>query len=299
MSGFKVINAGVLTQVQDCGRFGYSHIGISNSGVSDEYAYNVSNYLLNNKQGTNTLEISFSNVELEALANTTISITGADLSLYINSTYCKPWQTYSIIKGDKLKFRKKVSGQKAYLSVKGGFQLKKELNSYSTTIKEEFGTLLTTGMILPYSSYTDTSVNRLKEKYIPSYSDELTLRVILGYQFKHFSQTMLDTFFDSTFIVSNEANRMGIKLYGEKIVADIDGIISEGIALGSIQIPNDGKPIILLKERQTIGGYPKIGSVISIDCFKLAQAPINTEIRFKCIELKKAQEKMRRFKNLF
>ena len=104
-----------------------------------------------------------------------------------------------------------------------------------------------------------------------------------------------EKFFSSEFSVSPESNRMGMKLNGEKITPKISGIISEGIAFGSIQIPSSGQPIILLKDRQTIGGYAKIGSVLAIDCFKLSQAKNNTKIRFEEIDIKSAQEKMKNF----
>ena len=299
MSGFKVINAGIMTQVQDLGRFGFTKVGIANSGASDVYAYNIANMLLGNPLNTNALEISFSNLTLQAQEQTVISITGANLSLHINEQLVTPWQTYKINKNDILKFRKKISGQKAYLAVAGGFKLEKELNSFSTTIKEELGTVLQNGMDLEFEKQDFFKTQRLKSELIPNYDEPLVLRVVLGYQEDFFQKEQKDKFFNTTFEVSNEASRMGTKIDGEKIVCDIDGIISEGIAFGAIQIPKDGRPIVLLKERQTIGGYPKIGSVLSIDCFKLSQAKAGTKIVFKEISLPEAAGKLREFYSIF
>ena len=139
----------------------------------------------------------------------------------------------------------------------------------------------------------------MKSKYLPTYSDKLELRVVLSYQEDKFPKEQKDKFFSSSYEITNEFNRMGCKLKGEAIRCDIDGIVSEGISFGAIQIPSDGQPIILLKDRQTIGGYPKIGSVLGIDCFKLAQAKPKTQVLFKPISLQEAQELTRKFYSSF
>lgn len=299
MSSFKVIKAGIISQIQDHGRFAYTHIGVSSSGASDEYAYNMANLLLDNNYGTNVIEISFSGLKLEALGDTVICITGADMSFSINNHLCKPWSTYKVKKGDVLNFNKKVEGQKAYLAVKHGFLLKEDLGSYSTSIKEDLGTLLKDGMNLNFTPSSFLYTKRLKNKYIPKYENSITLRVVLSYQCEDFSKEAIKTFFNSNFILSNESNSMGAKLDGDRVIASKKELISEGIAYGSIQIPNDGRPIILLKQRQSIGGYPKIATVLSIDCFKLAQVKSKTKIVFEEITLEKAQEKVKKFTKIF
>ena len=299
MSAFIVSNPGIMTIFQDMGRYSYAHIGVTQSGAMDEFAYLWANKLLDNDNNEAVLEICFASFELQSIGYTTIAITGADISLEINGKYKKPWSTYHIKPNDTLKFTKFKNGLRAYLGVKGGFVLKKEFGSYSTTIKEKLGGI--NGQALKkddilyvvYSKYN--TLKSLPDNLIPSYEDTLTLRVNLSYQKEYFSQEQKDKFFTNEFILSNEINRMGVKLKGEKIIPDINGIISEGIAFGSIQIPSDGNPIILLKDRQTIGGYPKIGTVIPIDCFKLSQAKPNTKIRFELIDLKSATDIMKRF----
>lgn len=303
MSGFEVIKAGIFTTIQDKGRFGFNLIGVTNSGVMDEYAYYIANSFLDNNLDTNCLEIAFSGLELKSLGDTMICVTGANISFSINDKQYKPWQTFKIYTNDILKFSKNISGQRAYLIVKDGFLIEKEFGSNSTTLKEQLGGLagigLKKGDFLPFETTSHTFVKRLKSQYQPDYSSNLTLRVVLGYQENSFSTKEKEKFFSNKFLVTNEINRMAIKLKGVPIIPDIDGIISEGICFGAIQIPKDGNPIILLKERQTIGGYAKIGSVIGIDCFKLSQAKPNTKINFEPITIEQATKKTKVFYNTF
>ncbi len=299
----EVINNPVLVTIQDKGRFSYSHIGVSTSGVMDEFAYLYANKMLANSLDTNILEISFSNVIFKANTNTQIAITGAICEFFINDIAKTCWHTYNIKAGDIIKIGKILKGSRVYLGVHGGFDIQKEFGSFSTTIKENLGGLdgskLKKGDVLSYEEFSFDHKKRLKEEFIPEYEDELTLRVILSYQEDAFDKEQKDKFFSSTYTISNEFNRMGCKLNGEPINSNIDGIISEGIAFGSIQIPKDGQPIILLKERQTIGGYPKIGSVLSIDCFKLAQMKVGSKIKFEPISIERAQEKVKLFYSIF
>lgn len=220
MNGFEVLNGGILTLVQDSGRFGYASLGVSNSGVMDEYAYHYANKLLDNPFGCNILEIAFTQLCLKATANTMISLCGADLSFSINDRQYKPWQSFYIKKGDVLKFNKSITGQRAYLSVKGGFNIKKEFKSNATSIKEGLGGLngnaLKKGDFLPFKGSSLETIKHLKQIYHDNYSNDLTLRVLLGYQYESFENSEKEKFFNNTFTLSNESNRMGAKLEGEK-----------------------------------------------------------------------------------
>ena len=257
------------------------------------------NKLLKNPLDTNVLEIGCSNVILKVNKNTTISITGAKCEFFINDELKPIWQNYSLKKGDILKIGKIISGNWIYLAVKDGFNLTKELGSFSTTIKENIGGLdgnrLKIGDVLSFNKSKKLNKTFLKKELIPKYEDELILRVVLSSQHKDFSKKELEKFFLNSYMVTNDFNRMAYKLQGDPIRCNIDGIVSEGISFGSIQIPKDGKPIILLKERQTIGGYPKLGFVLAVDCFKLAQARTNTKIKFQEISYEEALEKTKEF----
>lgn len=295
----EIINSPIFATIQDKGRFGFNSIGVTNSGVMDEYAYLIANKLLQNSEDENIIEIAFSNVEFKALKDIKIALTGATCEFFINTNPFAIWQTYNIKAGDIIKVGKIQEGARVYLGVKGGFDIKKEFGSNSTTLKEKLGGInadrLQKGQILESKKSNEFYNIRLKDKFIPKYEDTLELRVILSYQDEFFPKEEIDKFFSSIYTVSNEFNRMGCKLQGEVVSCSIDGIISEGIGFGSIQIPSDGQPIILLKDRQTIGGYPKIGSLLSIDCFKLAQAKPKTKIKFKPISITQGQDLVKKF----
>ena len=290
---FKILTAGIFTTLQDQGRKGFNHLGVTHSGALDEHAYLWGQKLLNN-QDANALEVMVG-LKLEATSSSHIAVTGADLSFKINGIAQPIWQTHRIKKGDILSFEKRVSGQRAYLAVKGGFVGKRVLGSYATTLKEQIGQKLKRGETLPFYPHSSNHLYRLKERYRPNYDEPLTLRLLLGYQDNYFTAEQKEKFFKSSYEVTLQSDRMGFKLKGEAMVPKEGGIISEGIAFGSVQIPKDGQPIVLLKERQTIGGYPKLGTVLPIDCFKLTQASIYSMVRFKVITIEKAQRVMQYF----
>lgn len=299
----ELINNPIFATLQDKGRFSFTHIGVTNSGVMDEFSYLVANKLLDNKNDGNIIEIAFSNVVFKANTNTHISITGAYCEFFINDTPYDTWRTFNIKVGDIIKIGKIYSGTRVYLSVKNGFKIAKVFGSNSTTIKESLGGIngekLKKGDIFTCETFNETHTKRFKKKYLPKYNDSLKLRVILSYQEEFFEKEEKEKFFSSIYTVTNDFNKMGCKLDGSEISCKLDGIISEGISYGSIQIPKDGKPIILLKDKQTIGGYPKIGAVLSIDCFKLSQAKVGTKIEFIPFSIEKSQDKVKAFYKQF
>ncbi len=284
--GFEILDGGLFATVQDSGRYGMGDRGITVSGVMDEYAYEWGQRLLGTPS-FNTLEL-MAGLRLRALADTMIAVTGADLGLRINGLPESNWQSRFIREGDILHFAKRVSGQRAYLSVKGGFDTPMYHGSYATTIREGFGKKLQRGDILPFHPSPREHSRRLKEEFIPDYDRPLTIRVMLGYQEEFFDREAKEKFFDTEYEITHQNDRMGYRLSGEPIFPIKGDIISEAIAFGSIQIPAGGQPIILLKERQTIGGYPKIGTVLPMDCFALSQAPIGSKVRFEAVEQEEA-----------
>lgn len=296
---FKIINPGIFSLIQDIGRFSFSHLGVTNSGFLDEYAAFACNKLLNNSIDKPLIEIFSHGVILEATKNTTIAITGAYCDFFINDTIKKTWSTHGIKKGDILKIAKIRSGRVIYFGVKDGFNIKKEFGSNCVTLKENFGSKLKKDEILDFNESNDRFKKNWNKKYLPNYEDSLTLRVLLSYQCNSFGKKEKDKFFENSYEINIDSNRMACKLNGEKIFSNLDGVISEGIAYGAIQIPKDGQPIVLLKEAQTIGGYPKIGSVLSIDCFRLAQMKIGTKIKFEEIDIYEAQKKLKEFYSSF
>lgn len=300
---FIVLNNPILATIQDSGRYGLTHLGITPSGAADMFAYTMVNKLLDNPINANTLEIFHGHISLQATKPTTIALAGANGNIFINETPISPWKTYKIRTNDIIKVTQLSQGMILYLSVKDGFDIPKILNSNSTTIKEGLGGIdgnkIQKADQLVYKESFSIISKRLQKAFIPNYGNYLELRVVLSYQHKHFSSQEKQKFFHSEYLVTNEISRMGYKLQGEAISSDLDGIISEGIAFGSIQIPNDGQPIVLLKERQTIGGYPKIGVVLLSDCYKLAQAKPNTKVKFKEISLEEGTKISKDFLSQF
>ena len=293
MKGFKVLNAGLFSTLQDQGRDGYKHLGITQSGAMDEYAYLWNQKLLSN-QDANAVEVMVG-LKLQVEVATTIAVCGADLSFQINGVSKAIWQTHFVEVGDVLSFPKRVTGQRAYLSVQNGFKLEKAYDSYATTLKEDLGVKLQKNDNLIYEATQKKVTKRVPNKYVPNYNEPLILRVLPSYQNHYFSEEEQQKFFNSDYEITLQSDRMGAKLKGESIRPNKGGIISEGIAFGSIQIPADGQPILLLKERQTIGGYPKIGTVLAIDCFKFSQLAVGDKVRFEKISIEIAREKILKF----
>jgi biotin-dependent carboxylase-like uncharacterized protein len=294
LKGFRVIHGGLFSTIQDQGRFGYTHLGITHSGAMDQYAYRIGQKLLNN-HNANAIEVMVG-LKLQVQVATTIAITGADLNFKINGILYPIWQTHYVKEGDILSFDKRLFGQRAYLAVPNGFNVPKHYGSYSTTLKEGFEKRVQKDDILPYSPTQRTNTKRLKKEFIPNYNEPLTLRLLPSYQYHYFSKEEQQKFFSNEYEITIESNRMGAKLKGEAILTEKTNIISEGIALGSVQIPKDGQPILLLNERQTIGGYPKIGTILEIDCYKFSQCTVGQKVRFEPVDLETARKKIFVFK---
>lgn len=304
---FKVLQPGMLTLIQDTGRYGFQHLGITTSGPMDEYGFHWANYLLDNPVNAAQLEITYGQLSLEVTSETIkIAITGADLGATVNQRPVLPWQTYTLCKGDILKFDKPNTGFIAYLAISNGFDAPKILNSVATTQREhlggldQIGTKLKKGDTLTASNTSNTQPSnrgttmhdgRAPKWAIPNYNEALSLGVMLGYQSKHFDTANKAKLFSEEYSLSSNINRMGYRLEGPKIQCQINGIVSEGIAMGAIQIPADGQPIILMRDRQTIGGYPKIGCISALDAGMLSQMQPGHKIRFHTIDHAKAEAK--------
>jgi biotin-dependent carboxylase-like uncharacterized protein len=298
-NGFTVINPGMLTLIQDAGRFGFHGIGLTNGGPLDPLAFRWANRLCaaavddHSQDLTCTaLEISIGGLSLEAQVATVIAVTGADMPLMINGKSCELWRSHSIAAGDHIELGYTQKGCRCYLAVAGGFDIPHSFGSAATVTRESIGGLqgerLQQGDILPCASYKSTQHWSVDKDDCPDYGDALTARVILGYQQETFSDVQQRLFFTSEYTVSDRCDRMGYRLTGQQVNSSIDGILSEGICHGAIQIPADGQPIVLINDRQTIGGYPKIGSVISTDTARLAQLLSGAKVSFETVSMEQA-----------
>ena len=275
MSAFKVIQPGLLSLIQDAGRFGQHAIGLTNGGPLDGPAFRLCNRLLGNDANATAIEVSFGGLELEAGVDTFVCVTGAHMPLTINGEAQDRYRVLAVKAGDRLHLGFAESGARAYLGVADGFQVDPSFGSSATVVREDIGGLNGTKLaiddLLPAATCTERALRFLPPEQQPHYHDLVTVRVIPGYQQAHFSRFQQRRFFSHEFTVSDRCDRMGYRLEGPVIECDIEGILSEGICQGAIQIPADGQPIVLLNDRQTIGGYPKIGSALSLDTAALAQ----------------------------
>ncbi|MGF1768880.1 biotin-dependent carboxyltransferase family protein [Enterovibrio makurazakiensis] len=298
---FEVINPGMLTLLQDTGRQGFQHLGITSGGPMDEHAYYWANRLLGNTPDTNQLEITFGQLKLKVNAATCIAITGADLSARINDKPVRNWCTYAVKQGDTIEFDTPKQGLRAYLAVKNGFECVNKLGSCATVKREKIGGLhgngdpLKQGDVLRFHVCSDVIDQRAPKWTIPDYDAPLELGVMPAYQNAAFSHDAQMTFFTSAYEVSQNIDRMGYRLSGAPIKSSLDGIISEGIAFGAIQIPNDGQPIVLMKDRQTIGGYPKIGCLSSLGAGQLSQRRPGQTVNFSPMDVADAEVERRLF----
>ena len=288
METIKILDAGLLTTVQDLGRYGFQRYGVSASGVMDEYSAKIANKLVGNKVGEAVLETTLKGVQIEFLQSTAVAITGGNCDVTLNGTKIELWQSYLVNRGDILKMGICRSGLRNYLAFAGGIDVPIIMNSKSTNLKAKVGGFngrkLMTGDVLSVGVGSLEAPLTLNKHYIPTYSKDIKVGVILGQQDDHFTEAGIKTFLNETYTVTQESDRMGIRLSSvsgatieHKNGADI---ISDGITFGAIQVPGSGQPIVMMADRQTTGGYTKIGNVISSDLAKLAQATPGTKVKF-------------------
>ncbi|WP_252180367.1 biotin-dependent carboxyltransferase family protein [Endozoicomonas sp. 4G] len=291
----RVLKPGILSLIQDRGRQGFQDIGVSPGGPMDEHAFLWGNRLLDNASECAQIEITIGQFSCEFLADTVIALTGADISAQLNSRPIRNWESINVCGGDTLSLAGARSGLRTYLAVSGGFTVPEVLKSCATVMRDQLGGLdgqgspLREGDRVPYSPRQKRITRRVPEDFIPVYKQDVTLEVIPGYQYELFDPQERRRFFGKTYTLSKQMDRMGYRLEGEAIHCQNTRLISEGIALGAIQIPADGQPIILMRDRQTIGGYPKIGCITARSLRVLAQCQPGARIQFVEKELYEAE----------
>jgi biotin-dependent carboxylase-like uncharacterized protein len=286
----------MLSLIQDLGRFGQAQLGLSCGGPADNHAFAWANRLLANDVNSAVIEISLGGLELVCLRDTQICITGAHLSVKINQQSIAQWRVNCVKEGDTITLGMANKGTRIYLAVNGGFAVPQQFNSAATVVREGIGGFdgrpLSVGQTLTaYSSDTQPLLG-LAAADIPNYPNQLCLNVIKSYQHDQFHTSERERFFLSEYQVSHLADRMGYRLSGAAIQYPTRTLYSEGICEGAIQIPADGQPIIIGKDRQTIGGYPKIGTLLSTDLSRLMQAGTGDRIRFRAINIEDAHNSL-------
>jgi len=298
--------AGILTTVQDLGRNNFRGFGINQNGAMDKIAVRLINSLLGNDENEAVLEMHFpaSEILFEETAN--FALGGADFSAKLNGETVENWRIYTAEKGSTLKFTQKVFGNRAYLAISGGFQIKTWLNSASTNLKAQIGGFegrkLQINDRISFNQSPKSKVQSPKSKIsnslIPFYSKFPTVRVITGAEFDDLTAVSQHNFLHETFTITQNSDRMGFRLQGEPLfLQKPKELVSSAVNFGTIQLLPDGQLIVLMADHQTSGGYPRIGNLISTDLPLLAQLGANDKAAFYLISLEEAENLLLKFEN--
>lgn len=282
-----VIKQGLLTTIQDLGRWGYQAYGMPVAGAMDRYSYCIANILVGNDVGAAAVEMTMLGAAFRFDREAWVSICGADMQATLNGEQIKNWSSFFVPAGSELVFANAVSGCRSYLAVHGGIDVPLVLESRSTYTRAGIGGIngraLKVGDILNVNKVADFFAipRSLPVEFIPDYQNELKLRVLLGPQDDLFTAEGIFTLFNSKYTVTDAADRMGYRLEGAPIEhSGAPDIVSDALCQGAIQVPGHGMPIVMMADRQTTGGYAKIGTVIGPDLTRLAQAKPGDVLRF-------------------
>jgi antagonist of KipI len=297
-----VVKPGWLTTIQDLGRYGYQQYGVPVSGAMDRYAYILANRLVGNRDHEAALEITLKGPELLFERGSVIAVTGADLAPSVNGVRIPLWTSLLVQAGSRMTFGTRRAGARCYLAIAGGVDVPVVLGSRSTHLSSQTGGVkgraLAQGDILvggvPFPHQQMTIGRCLPEKLRPVYSTVATLRIVPGPQCSSFSKQAFEVLTTNPYRLSSQSDRMGYRLEGPKLAhAGSERWISDGTAMGALQVPADEQPILLMADRQTTGGYPKIAAVISADLHLAGQLMPGETITFKMITLSEAQARMK------
>lgn len=292
-----VLNPGLLTTVQDMGRVGYQQFGVPVSGVVDPRATSIANILVGNPEDEAVLECTMLGPQLRFNAANVIAITGGDLGPAIDGAPVSNYAAIRVEAGQTLRFTGLRTGCRAYVAFAGGLDVPQVMGSRSTFMKAKIGGVegrkLQKGDVIgfraPNSDLKGLSARHMAPEFVPR--AEYEVRVVMGPQDDMFTEKGIKTFLSEVYTVTPEFDRMGCRLDGAVIQHKESGdIISDGIAFGAIQVPSAGKPIIMLADRQTTGGYTKIANVITADFRILAQLKTGDKLRFVKVSIAHAQD---------
>jgi len=277
---------GLLSLIIDSGRKGRQIHGFSQSGPMDEEAYWWANYLVANGSDTPAIEcmgrcaLLFSN-------NGHVAVTGRNVSVMINHQTQGPFETLKVKAGDTLVVDSEFLGSKTYIAIGGKWSVPTPLDSACTVTRENIGGLRNDGTGLIDGDVIDITPHSqpiphhaIASAFQPCYDISKPIGLIPSYQYTEFSELARAQFVAHEYCVSSNINRMGYRLSGTAITSAVTQMRSEGIHSGAVQIPPDGQPIVMMRDRQTLGGYPKIGSVNPLDINRLAQSVPGETLRF-------------------
>jgi len=289
----RVLSPGILTTVQDLGRFGYAHLGVSASGAADSLSARISNRLLGNDDNAPVLEMTLIGGRFEFGSGTTIALAGADFGATLDGSPAPCYAPIHVAAGAILHCGSPRNGARCYLAVAGGFKVEPTLGSTSTHLMSGVGGLhggaLKRGDVLPINSRSSAKSKKIDLTTIQRLAPRSTLRVTTGPQHEIFGDDGVQRLCAQSYRVSEDSNRVGLRLRPQPILPlGKSKMPTEGAALGAVQIPPGGEPIILFVEHQTTGGYPKIANVITADMPSLGQLRPGDEIGFESVTMEQA-----------
>ncbi|HWB84841.1 MAG TPA: biotin-dependent carboxyltransferase family protein [Bryobacteraceae bacterium] len=283
MSRIHVVSPGFQTTVQDLGRFGYAHLGVSASGAADALALRAGNLLVGNTESVPALEMTLAGGVFTFESSTVIALTGSDFDSGLPL-----WTAIEMPAGATLRCGGTRSGARCYLCVRGGIRATRILGSASTHLLTGLGGgALKAGFVLEIGD--DAVRPPRRAAALPGFARGGPLRVTPGPQADWFSGEL----YRAAYSVAEESNRMGLRLRGPTVPSPSGHMLTEGVSLGAVQIPPGGLPIILFVEHQTTGGYPKIANVISADFWRLGQLRPRDPVQFECVTIDCALDLLR------
>lgn len=294
-----------LCLLQDAGRFGVRQLGVTQGGAADWRSMSWANWLLGNGLEAPVIEITLGGFTVVAEDDCVLALAGADLGARVDDEPLAPWRSFRLNKGQRLQFTQPLLGARAYLAAPGGFDAPKVLGSSSTVVREELGGLdgmghaLSKGASLSYSGNSVMLLRELTADQRPDLKLDTPLDLVLGAQIGEFSGQSLFDAFNSVWNVDSRADRMGIRLLGPALQYQGKPMISEGIPLGAVQVPPDGQPIVLLNDRQTIGGYPRLGALTPLALARLAQCLPGAQVRLRPVVQEVAHHEQVEYLRLF
>lgn len=282
-----ILNPGILSSIQDSGRMGYRAFGMPVSGVMDRYASTMANILAGNERGAAVVEMTLRGGRFSFPHEAYVAICGADMQAGLNGKKVRNWSGFYVPAGSELAFGFAITGCRAYLAISGGILVPQVMGSRSTYLRARIGgycgRALQVGDVLEIARVEGLSFrsNELAHSAVPTYGDNLRLRVILGPQDDLFTEGAVATFLNSDYTVSPRNDRMGYLLEGATIThKGGPDIVSDALCPGAIQVPGSGMPIVMMADCQTTGGYAKIATVIGPDLAMLAQAKAGDRVSF-------------------
>jgi len=289
----RVKNPGMFSTIQDLGRYGYTHLGISIVGAADRLSLRIANLLVGNEENAPALEMTLLGATLEFEERRIVALAGADCDAKVGTSPVRPGEAMEVPVGGVLRCGGVKTGARSYLAVQGGFDVPAVMGSTATDVRGQFGGFegrrLKSGDILPVRDGRGARTRRLKPGVLDVMYRHDMMRVTRGAQQEWFGPEAFEVLFSCPYTISDQSDRTGLRLKGEALrPREQSQLLTDGIPLGAMQVPQDGQPIILFVDQQTTGGYPKIANVIMADMHHVGQLRPHEQVRFQEVSIAQA-----------